>query len=222
MSARDIGDRLARRARKIGLNLPPELSESLARYYQLLARWNQKINLTAFELPPGGQDEAIDRLLIEPVVAGSHAPEGPLSVLDIGSGGGSPALPFKLAVPRATLRMVESKTRKAVFLREAVRELGLEGVDVETARFEELLSRPELHEAHDVVTLRAVRVEPRTLINLQAFLRPGGHFFLFRGPGGADLAQAITPPLSWTATYPLIETLRSRLVVLTKNPIGRR
>ncbi len=143
-------------------------------------------------------------------------------MLDIGSGGGSPAIPLRLAAPHLSLRMVESKTRKAVFLREAVRELQLPASEVETSRFEELLSRPELHEGHDLVTIRAVRVEPRTLVTLQAFLRDGGQLFLFRGPGGADVSESLTPPLSWVATYPLIEELRSRLVVLKKSYVGRR
>ena len=57
-------------------------------------------------------------------------------------------------------------------------------------------------------------------MTLQAFLRPGGMLFLFRGPGGSDVAEAVTPPLRWSATYPLLDTLRSRLVVLEKVRIG--
>ena len=138
------------------------------------------------------------------------------------SGGGSPAIPLKLAMPGISLRMVESKVRKAVFLRQAVRELALTDTVVETSRYEELLSRPELHEALDVITIRAVRLETRTLMNLQAFLRPGGQMLLFRGPGGADIAGSLTPPLDWAATYPLLASHRSRLVVLTKRQIGHR
>ncbi len=221
MSAREFRDRLRRRSKRAGVELTPELTESLARYYVLLAKWNAKINLTSFHLEPAGQDEAVDRLLIEPVIAARHVAPDAASVIDIGSGGGSPAIPLVLAAPRLRLRMVESKTRKAVFLREALRELNLGWAEVETSRFEELLARPELHEGVDLLTMRAVRVESRTLVGLQAFLRPGGQLFLFRGPGGADVAPAVTPPLSWTATYPLVEALRSRLVVLKKSPIGR-
>jgi 16S rRNA (guanine527-N7)-methyltransferase len=192
----------------------------LERYYVLLSRWNAKVNLTAFRLSPGGEDEAVDRLLLEPVAAARHLPANAKQLLDAGSGGGSPAIPLKLAAPQLHLRMVEVKTRKAVFLREAVRELSLSDAVVETARFEELLSRPELHEAVDVVTIRAVRIEPRVLMTLQAFLRPGGQLFLFRGPGGGDVAEAMTPPLVWKATFPLLESLRSRLVVLEKVRIG--
>ena len=47
-------------------------------------------------------------------------------MMDVGSGGGSPAIPLKLAVPRLSLTMVEAKARKSAFLREAIRHLGLE------------------------------------------------------------------------------------------------
>lgn len=221
MAAREFRDRLRRRAKRAGVDLTVDLCDSLERYYALLGKWNQKINLTSFQLEPGGHDEAVDRLLIEPIVAARHLPPAATHAIDVGSGGGSPAIPLALASPRLHLRMVESKTRKAVFLREALRELNLGRAEVETSRFEELLARPELHEGLDVLTIRAVRVEPRTLMSLQAFLKPGGHLFLFRGPSGADVANSSIPPLSWLATYPLVESLRSRLVVMRKDSIGR-
>jgi 16S rRNA (guanine527-N7)-methyltransferase len=221
LSTRELRDRIRRRVKKAGIDVNAAVSDALERYYLLLAKWNEKINLTSFRLPASGEDEAIDRLLIEPIVAARHVAASASTMIDIGSGGGSPAIPLKIAAPHLHLRMVESKTRKAVFLREAVRDLQLKMVEVETSRFEELLSRPELHESLDLVTIRAVRVEPRTLVTLQAFLKPGGQLFLFRGPGGADLATSITPPLSWLATYPLIDELRSRLVVLRKTAVGR-
>jgi len=221
VSAREFKERLRRRAKRAGIDLPPALAESLERYYELLAKWNAKINLTSFRLDPASQDEALDRLFIEPLIAARHVVPHASAAIDIGSGGGSPAIPLALAAPRLQLRMVESKTRKAVFLREVTRALDLRHATVEAARFEELLARPELHEALDLVTIRAVRVEPRTLMSLQAFLKPGGDLFLFRGPGGADVADSITPPLRWLATYPLVESLRSKLVVLRKTAVGR-
>ena len=220
MSARELRERLRRRARHANLNPAADLLEGLERYYVLLARWNAKMNLTAFKLPPGGDDEAIDRLLLEPLVAARQLPSHTTSMLDTGSGGGSPAIPLKLATPTMRLRMVEVKTRKAVFLREAVRELALNDADVETARFEELLARPEMHESADVVTIRAVRVEPKVLMTLQAFLKPRGLLLLFRGPSGGQFAETVTPPLVWKATFPLLESLRSRLVVLEKVRVG--
>lgn len=221
MSSRDLRDRIRRRARHAELRIDPPLLAGLESYYQLLAKWNAKVNLTAFPLSPAGEDEAVDRLLLEPIAAARHLPPMTGTVLDAGSGGGSPAIPLKLAIPSISLRMVESKTRKAVFLREAVRVLNLANTVVETSRFEELLSRPELHEALDVVTIRAVRVEPRVLMTLQAFLRPKGQLLLFRAATRGDSTESFTPPLIWKGTYPLIGTLRSRLVVLEKVSVGR-
>jgi 16S rRNA (guanine527-N7)-methyltransferase len=219
VTSREFQDRVTRRARRAGVTVSPDLAAQLEVYYRLLATWNLKINLTGLNLAELSPD-TIDRLLIEPLVAAKYLPAAAPRVLDVGSGGGSPAIPLALAAPGVRLLMVESKTRKSVFLREAIRTLALPA-DVATARFEELLARPDLHEAHDLVTIRAVRVEARVLMTLQAFVRPGGQIFLFRGSGGADPSEAVNPPLAWKATYPLIESVRSRLVVLEKRAVGR-
>ena len=113
--------------------------------------------------------------------------------------------------------MVEVKARKSAFLREAVRHLGLQRAVVENATYEELLARPELHEACQSVSVRAVRIETRVLTTLQAFLAVGGRLLLFRGPTGPEEPGVIVPPLSWTGTYPLLDSLQSRLTVLTKS-----
>jgi len=213
VAQRDVRTRLARRAAKANVSLSDDLTERLLAYYDLLARWNRKINLTSLDDP----DRAVDRLLLEPIVAVRHLPPGlEIHQMDVGSGGGSPAIPMKLAAPHVRLRMVEIKARKSAFLREAVRHLELDHAVVETARYEELLARPELCEASQVVSVRAVRLETRVLTTLQAFLVIGGRLLLFRGPSGPDEPNAVMPPLQWQGTYPLVESLRSRLTVLTK------
>ena len=221
MTSREFQDRLGRRAKRAGVNLPPDLAVRLEAYFRLLESWNRKINLTGLNLTEAAPD-TVDRLIIEPLVAARHIPAGATRMLDVGSGGGSPAIPMALGVPSIRLLMVESKTRKAVFLREAIRAVELKEAEVAASRFEELLARPELHDAHDVVTIRAVRIEPRVLSNLQAFLKPRGLLFLFRGATAADPSETVPPPLAWSATYPLIESLRSRLVVLEKRPVGHQ
>jgi 16S rRNA (guanine527-N7)-methyltransferase len=215
--ARDFKTRLTRRAAKAGVFLDEELAAALASYYDLLSRWNRKINLTALDNP----DEAIDRLLLEPVIAAKAiAGPGSRELMDVGSGGGSPAIPLALALGAdVRLTMVEVKARKSAFLREAVRQLGLRGAFVETSRHEELLARPELLEKFDLLSLRAIRVEPKILMTLQAFIRPGGQLLLFRGPAGPEHLQVIHP-LAWESTHPLVETLQSRLSILRKRSSG--
>ena len=218
MAKRDLRQRIQRRARKAGVSVSSELAERLCTYLELLMRWNARMNLTALD----DSDAGIDRLVVEALVAVQHLPATGVSMMDIGSGGGSPAVPMKLAAPGVSLLMVEAKTRKAAFLREVVRVLELGNTQVETARYEELLSRPDLHESQQVVTLRAVRTEARVLRGLQAFLAPGGLVMLFRGPGGSEVPEDLQPPLVWEATYPLVESLRSRLVLLRNVSPGQK
>ena len=116
--------------------------------------------------------------------------------------------------------MIESKTRKAAFLREAVRHLSLTKVSVEASRLEELLIRPELHEAADVVTVRAVRTEKKLLNGIQAFLRPDGLLFLFRSGNGLPDADVESGLLRLEGDHPLLPHLQSQLVVLRNVPRG--
>ena len=215
-ASRDFRNRLLRRGRRAGLAIGGPLADALTAYYELLSRWNRKINLTSITQA----DEAVDRLLLEPLLAARQLKAGARTLMDIGSGGGSPAIPMKLARPELGLTMVESKARKSAFLREAIRQLGLIGTTVENARYEELLARPELHEAADVVSLRAVRVEARILMGLQAFLKPGGWFLLFQSAARPETQALVPPPLAWVATHPLVENLRSSLVILEKRAVG--
>jgi 16S rRNA (guanine527-N7)-methyltransferase len=218
VAPRDFRSRLVRRASKAGIRVTDELSSALTAYYELLARWNQKINLTGLTDP----DQAIDRLLLEPLVAARYLPSPATQLMDIGSGGGSPAIPLKLATPSLALTMVEVKARKSAFLREAIRHLGLDSAHVENARYEELLTRPELHDRHDVVSIRAVRIEPRALVTLQAFLRPKGTIMLFRGSDGMSETPMFYPPLQHVQTVPLLDATQSRLTLLAKRPVGER
>jgi len=121
------------------------LTEQLLTYYRVLSHWNRKMNLTSLAEPA----EAVDRMLLEPVAAAPHLPHG-IDLIDLGSGGGSPAIPLALALSARRLVMVESRLRKAAFLREVLRELGLSGT-VEAARFEEVATRSAFGGAFGVV-----------------------------------------------------------------------
>ena len=209
-----IREKLAKRASKAGLALPQGVIDNLNAYFELLRKWNRKVSLTSLPVEEAG-DEALDRLLIEPVLATKYFPSVDLVVLDVGSGGGSPAIPMKLAAPRISLRMVESKTRKAAFLREVVRTLELDEAVVDAVRFEELLARPALHDAVDVLTLRAVRVDRKMLSGLQSFIKPTGLLFLF-GTASPTSPQLGAPHLITARSHVLLNQWGSRLEVLQK------
>lgn len=214
MTMQETRRRVERRLRKAGLEPSQQTIDQLTEYLLLLERWNARMNLTALDRP----DDAVDRLLVEPMLAAREIAPEATSLIDIGSGGGSPALPLKVARPDLALTMVESKARKSVFLREVVRHLGLTNCHVETVRFEQLLSRPTFLEAMDVLSIRAVRVETQELRTLQAFLSPGGQVLWFLS--GSQPVSMVPPPLALEFELPLVEVLRSRLVVLRKQGIG--
>ncbi len=216
MTSKALQDRIARRLRKAGAKPDAELVARLESYLSFLARWNSKINLTAFQLTEP-TEEAIDRLLVEPVIASAHISDATNRLIDIGSGSGSPAIPLLLALPRLSGTMVESKTRKAVFLLETLRHLGVSNWTVETARFEQLLTRTDLHEGFDGLTIRAVRLEKPTLLTLQAFVRPGGMLYLFQAGQRRLKLDHSTFPLIEDRALPLVEALSSTLTVLRKD-----
>lgn len=181
----DLSSVLSERARLAGVVIPPRLHDTLLAYYHLLARWNRKINLTSLSDPA----EAVDRLLLEPVAAAAWLPRH-VRLLDLGSGGGSPAIPLAIALGAPSLVMVESRHRKAAFLREAARVVEIEAL-VEAVRFEELDSRASYRGLMDLVSIRAVRMDAATLDLAGRFLKPGGTIALFASAAPAEVPESL-------------------------------
>jgi len=183
MSSDGLLSRLVGRASVAGIDLSPSLATRLESYYRLLAHWNASINLTALQLDPIN-DHALDRLLIEPLAGAQYIPVSSPTAptwFDLGSGGGSPAIPLKLARPTARLTMVESRERKAAFLREAIRTLELEESAVEASRIEAVAATHPLAGSIDLITVRAVRIDPSLFGSIRLLLRPHGRIVLFGG-----------------------------------------
>ena len=108
--------------------------------------------------------------------------------------------------------LAEVKTRKAVFLREALRVLSLwDRLEVENRRFEELLSRVELNEAADVVTFRAVRADADVWGTITGLLQPTGRVFWFGG-----LSDAVVAPFEVVSRESLVATRGGTLAILTR------
>jgi 16S rRNA (guanine527-N7)-methyltransferase len=169
--------RLRTRATGLGLSITGSQGRELEKFYGLLAKWNRRINLTALELGPTPQKETLDRLFLEPLIAAEFIPNIALAVIDLGSGAGSPALPIKVVRPAVRLTMVETKGRKAAFLREAVRTLGLREVEVEQERFQALPA--SLSSEFDVAVVRALKVDEDLLATVLDLLKPEGRFITF-------------------------------------------
>ncbi len=97
------------------IDLAPEQVEGLWAHYELMCRWNERINLTSvIEL-----ENAAVRHYAESVFLASLVPTTARRIADIGSGAGFPGLPLAIALPQAEVFLIESDQRKAAFLREA-------------------------------------------------------------------------------------------------------
>jgi len=218
----EFRDRLARRTRRAKAPITVAMLEPLEAYYRLLARWNATINLTALPLDPP-TDETFDRLLVEPLAAArflqaSAAPASNpgsrrRSWVDVGSGGGSPAIPLKIARPGLDLLMIESKERKSAFLREAIRVLALPTADVRTERFDIVAAGVEYQGAVDFVTVRAVKADPELFITAGQMLVDGGQLLLFRE---THSPSPDPPGFKLFKTVPLIDLPPSFLCIYTR------
>jgi 16S rRNA (guanine527-N7)-methyltransferase len=151
------------------LALPEALATPLLDYLALLAKWNQAYNLTAIRAPR----EMLVRHLFDSLAMARFVDASPLA--DLGTGPGLPGIPLAIALPSLQVALVESNGKKARFLREAVRTLGLSNARV-------LESRAEAVDAPGGYAL----ITARALDRLAGILAVGGHLL---APGGRLLAM---------------------------------
>jgi 16S rRNA (guanine527-N7)-methyltransferase len=106
----------------------------IQQYMKMLLTWNEKVNLTAIRDPL----EILYRHFCESMYAAEAVPLEAGRLADVGSGGGFPGLPLKILRPELQVFLVESNVKKATFLAEVVRGLGLTNTSVLVSRYEEL------------------------------------------------------------------------------------
>lgn len=106
----------------------------IQQYINVLLSWNHKVNLTAIRDPL----EILYRHFCESMFAGISVPMERGRLADVGTGAGFPGLPLKILRPSLQVFLIESNLKKATFLAEVIRTLGLRGTQVLVGRYEEL------------------------------------------------------------------------------------
>ena len=178
--------------------LDETLATPLLAYLALLARWNRTYNLTAVRDPREMVTKhLLDSLAMHPHVDGLARDGGALA--DLGTGAGLPGIPLAIARPGLRVTLVESNGKKARFMREAVRKLGLADVRVAESRIE-ALDEPG---RFDAITARALATLPLIVELGGHLLKPGGRLLAMKGVHPADEIAAL--PHGWTAlgSHPL-------------------
>jgi 16S rRNA (guanine527-N7)-methyltransferase len=176
-------------------------------YLNLLLKWNARINLTAVRDPV----EIIRRHFGESFFAAATllSPADSLAAVDLGSGAGFPGIPLAMYAPGTQVTLIEANGRKAAFLNEVVRGLGLKNVRVFNGRAE---TYPE---KADLVTMRAVEKFDLALPLALSLVKPGGRLALMVGAVQADEAKAQAPAVEWSGAV-MVPGGKSRVLLIGK------
>jgi 16S rRNA (guanine527-N7)-methyltransferase len=167
--------------------------EQIQQYTRILWTWNDKVNLTAIRDPL----EILYRHFCESMFGAALLPVENCRLADVGSGGGFPGIPLKIIRPDLQLFLVESNVKKATFLAEVIRELGLTDARVLVSRYEEL---GEEVAPLDVICSRALGDFANFLAWAASPRVSAKQMFLWLG--GRDLDEVRARP-SWTWSEPV-------------------
>jgi 16S rRNA (guanine527-N7)-methyltransferase len=161
------------RAETLGIAFDPGDLEKLGRYLALLLDANTRFNLTAITEPVQAWTRHIlDSLTLVPFLDSFEAK----SVIDIGSGGGLPGIPLAIALPDVKFTLVEATGKKAAFLADVSKQLGLSNAHVLQERAEVIgQDHQNYREKFDVVIARAVGRLPVLLELTVPLSKVGGH-----------------------------------------------
>jgi 16S rRNA (guanine527-N7)-methyltransferase len=193
-SPETVGLRLNALLSEAGLNgLDSALAHGFGEYLSLLLRWNARVNLTAVR----DEDGILSRHFVESIACARALPARIATLLDFGSGAGFPGIPIALCRPEIAVTLAESQGKKAAFLQEAVRVLGISAkVHAQRAEF--------LTAEFDCVTLRAVDRMELAVQAASRLVRPGGWLALMTtGSELEEIKQCVGAEFCWTSVLPL-------------------
>ena len=165
---------------KKNFNLSDSQLEKFESYYNLLIEYNNKFNITAIT----DKKEVYIKHFIDSIL--SEKEFNNYSLLDVGSGGGFPAIPLKIVNENLTVSMLEATEKKCEFLRAVVNNLNLTNVNVINGRAEEFALKKEYRESYDICSARAVARLNILAEYCMPFVKVGGTFLAFKGEIGLE------------------------------------
>jgi len=176
--------------------------EQFLAYLELLMRWNARLNLTAIREP----EQIIRRHFVECAFAAQHLPTQIETLLDFGSGAGLPGIPIAICRPEIRVTLAESQGKKASFLREVVRALGIP-VEVYDGRVEAMPPERLFH----AVSMRAVeKMEVAVPLALRRVVR---YLVLLTTEPSTPAYRKLTAELQWLDPVHLPNATRTVLAI---------
>lgn len=169
---------------KYGINLSDNEKQKFKEYADILLFYNEKFNITAItDLKQIYIKHFIDSLQGKDILKCGQ-------LLDVGSGGGFPAVPLKIVNDDLSVTMLEATGKKCLFLKEVVKNLELKNVEIINSRAEEYAFNPKFREKFDFCSARAVARLNILCEYCLPFVKNGGKFVAYKGDSGEELKEA--------------------------------
>ena len=165
--------------------LTEEKEKKLARFSALLKEYNEKFNLTSIK----DDDEIYEKHFADSLKGEEFFFEN-AKVLEVGSGGGFPSVPLKIARDDLDFTLIEATGKKCSYLKTIGKELGFENFAVLNGRAEELGKKEEYREKFDIVTARAVAGLNVLCEYCLPFVKIGGIFVAYKGEAEEEINKA--------------------------------
>ena len=171
---------------ELGIAFDAALQAKFHRYFELLAEWNQKMNLTAIV----DEEGVYEKHFLDSILPAKTLSFEGKSVLDIGSGAGFPGLVIALLYPSSKVTVLDATAKKFVFLKTVCEELGLTNVSFVNGRIEE---SPVARESFDVTISRGFAALGIFLECGAPFTKIGGHILAMKGASYQEEMDEASP-----------------------------
>ncbi|MCL2564512.1 MAG: 16S rRNA (guanine(527)-N(7))-methyltransferase RsmG [Defluviitaleaceae bacterium] len=161
-----------------GILINRESAVQLEFYMDLLLSWNEKMNLTTIT----NREEIVVKHFLDSLMLLKFEEIKGQSLIDIGTGAGFPGLVLKIAENSLNTTLMDSLSKRLVFLNEVISKLGLENIKLNHSRAEDLAHDFDLRESFDIAASRAVAKVNTLCEYALPYVKIGGIFVAYKGP----------------------------------------
>lgn len=169
-----------------GFSLTEKTEKKLELFKDILKEYNAKFNLTSIT----DDEDIYEKHFADSLKGEEFFPYG-ANVLEVGSGGGFPSVPLKIAREDLNFTLTEATEKKCVYLKTVGEKLGFDKFSVINGRAEELGKEERFREKYDTVTARAVARLNVLSEYCLPFVKVGGYFVAYKGDAEEEIKEAL-------------------------------